>query len=90
MSRLPQIYTNFRNKSTGQLAFFTFFLGFAGSAARLATVLVETDDFLYRLQYIIGTALNGMLVAQFLLYWNSGAKEQPKGKAVSDGKKKKE
>ena len=49
MSRLPQIYTNFRNKSTGQLAFFTFFLGFAGSAARLATVLVETDDFLYRL-----------------------------------------
>jgi len=34
-------------------------------------VLVETEDFLYRLQYIIGTGLNGVLVLQFLLYWNS-------------------
>ena len=75
------------NRSTGNLAFVTFFLGFAGSAARLATVLVETDDFLYRLQFIIGTLLNGILVLQFLMYWNN--KVQP-GDKEGDKKKKKE
>jgi mannose-P-dolichol utilization defect protein 1 len=48
-SRVPQILTNFQNKSTGQLAFFTFILNFLGGLARLATVMVETDDFMYQL-----------------------------------------
>ena len=74
------------NKSTGHLAFVTFLLGFAGSAARLGTVLVETDDFLYRLQFIIGTLLNGILVLQFALYWNSKVQHDDD----KDGKKKKE
>lgn len=47
LSRVPQIITNFLNKSTGQLAFFTFFLSFLGVVARLGTVLIETDDLLY-------------------------------------------
>src|SRR5690606_13116119 len=47
LSRVPQILTNFKNQSTGQLAFLTFFLSFAGSAARLLTVLYETNDFLF-------------------------------------------
>eukprot|EP00347_Sterkiella_histriomuscorum_P022985 403336391 len=87
MSRIPQILTNFMNRSTGHLAFLTFFLGFAGSAARLATVLVETDDFLYRLQFIIGTILNGTLVLQFVMYWNNKVQA---GDKDSDKKKKKE
>jgi len=70
--------TNFRNKTTGNLAFLTFFLGFAGALARLATVLAETDDFLYRLQYVIGAALNGMIVAQFLMYWNNKVEDSSK------------
>jgi len=49
MAKLPQIYTIFSNKSTGALAFFSFFLNFAGSIARLGTVLVESDDFMFRL-----------------------------------------
>jgi mannose-P-dolichol utilization defect protein 1 len=77
-SRVPQILTNFQNQSTGQLAFFTFILNFLGGIARLATVLVETDDFMYQLQFIIGVALNGIIVLQFVLYWNNSA----------DGKKK--
>ena len=47
ISRVPQILTNFMNKSTGQLAFFTFLLSFLGVIARLGTVLMETDNFVY-------------------------------------------
>lgn len=36
-SRLPQIYEIFKDKSTGNNAFITWFLNFAGSAARLFT-----------------------------------------------------
>lgn len=71
LSRVPQIVTNFQSKSTGQLAFFTFLLNFLGGVARLGTVLIETDDFMYQLQYFIGVALNGILVSQFLLYWKN-------------------
>ena len=60
---------NFKNKSTGQLSFLSFILSFAGYVARLATVLIETDDLLYKAQYITGTCLTAALVSQFLLYW---------------------
>jgi hypothetical protein len=33
-------------------------------------VLVETEDWLYRMQQITGTVLTGMLIAQFLIYWD--------------------
>ena len=89
LSRVPQIFTNFRNKSTGQLAFLTFFLSFAGSAARLATVMFETNDFLFQLTFILSVALNGFIVLQFFLYWNSSqGKIQPKKDTVATDKKK--
>lgn len=71
LSRLPQILVNFKNKSTGQLSFLSFLLSFAGYVARLTTVMIETDDILYKLQYVTGTTLTGVLIAQFLLYWNN-------------------
>ena len=74
LSRVPQIIANYRNQSTGQLAFFTFFLSFLGVIARLGTVLLETDDFLYQLQYILALFLNGVIVLQFILYWNNKQK----------------
>lgn len=76
------------NKSTGQLAFFTFFLGFAGTMARLGTVLVETDDFLFMLQTLIGAVLNGMLVFQFFIYWSSTSKKVDNQKKAELKKKK--
>jgi mannose-P-dolichol utilization defect 1 len=69
LSRLPQIIINFKNQSTGQLSFLSFLLSFAGYAARLGTVLVETEDWLFRAQHITGTMLTGALIAQFILYW---------------------
>lgn len=74
-SRVPQIMTNFRNGSTGQLAFISFMLSFLGCVARLGTVLVETDDIYFQAQFFLSTALNGVIVFQFLLYWNSGDKK---------------
>ena len=53
------------------MAFFTFLLAWLGSIARLGTVLVESDDLLFRLQYITGCVLNTLIVLQFALYWNA-------------------
>ena len=59
------------------MAFFTFFLNFVGGIARLGTVLIESDDFMFRLQYISGVALSTMIIIQFALYWNSQAPAKP-------------
>ena len=74
MAKLPQIYTNFSNKSTGQMAFATFFLSFAGSGARMATVFFESDDPLFKLQFLSSFLLNFMIIVQFALYWNVAKK----------------
>ncbi|CAD8110906.1 unnamed protein product [Paramecium sonneborni] len=70
-ARLPQIWSNFRNKDTGQLAFITVFLQFAGAAARCFTILVSSTDGMLILLNIIGVTLNFTLVFQMITYWNS-------------------
>lgn len=86
MSRLPQIYENFKNKSTGQLAFITFFLNFGGGIARLITVLFETDDLFFQLQYVLGVSLSGTILLQFILYWNN-ATVAPESKGMKQALK---
>ena len=83
-TKVPQIWTTFVNKSTGQLAFVTFFLTFAGTIARTATVLFESDDFMYRLQFLLSLFFNTVIIIQFFIYWNA---EQPKkrGKVTGPG-----
>ena len=61
-SKLPQVITNFRMSSTGQMAFLTFLLNFLGSIARVGTVLMESDDFMFRLQYLVGLFLNTIII----------------------------
>jgi len=88
---MPQIINTFRLGTTGQLAFATFFLNFAGSAARLWTVFVESDDFMFRLQFLIGFVLNVIIIFQFALYWNvKPAEDKPKKetKKVREAKEK--
>ena len=78
-SRMPQIYSNFSNKSTGVLSFITFFLGWAGSTARFIGVLFASDDIMFISQFAISAFLNTTIIAQFGLYWNSeGAKKDKK------------
>jgi hypothetical protein len=89
---VPQIFEIIKMRSTGQLAFATCFLGFAGSAARLSTVLIESDDMMYNVQFIIGFALNAIIIVLFFVFWGNAATEQTatetSGKAkVADTKK---
>lgn len=56
-SRLPQIWESFKNKSTGQLSFITWFLNFGGSVARIFTTIQEVDDPLGMLFPLLENAL---------------------------------
>lgn len=79
VSRMPQILQNYHAKSTGHLAFVTFFLMFGGTIARTATVFFESKDVMLRAQMGMALLLNTILIIQFALYWNSKpAHEEPK------------
>lgn len=88
-SKLPQIIQNFRMGSTGQMAFLTFLLNFLGSVARVGTVLMESDDFMFRLQYLAGLFLNFIIIVQFAMYWNV-AKKVDASSTLDKNKSKKE
>ncbi len=66
------------------MAFATFLLAFLGSIARLGTVLVESDDVMFKFQYIVGCFLNTIIITQFGLYWNN--KAQASGKKIQEDK----
>ena len=71
-SRIPQIYLNYRHRSTGQLSFVTFFLAFAGGVARVMTTAVNVDwakgkTFLLG-QFSIGVFLNAIIIFQIIFY----------------------
>lgn len=69
VSKIPQIWLNFKNGSTGQLSLITFALNFAGSAARIFTTLSELSDTIMLISSILGFTLNGIITAQILWYW---------------------
>jgi mannose-P-dolichol utilization defect 1 len=71
VSKLIQAASNFQNGSTGNLSAITLLLQFGGCVARIFTNVQETGDFAMILQYTILTAVNGILVAQLLWYWNA-------------------
>lgn len=64
----PQIKMNYQNKSTGQLAFITTFMAWAGNMARVFTTSQEVKDPLLMAFFIIGAVLNGIVVLQFFIY----------------------
>lgn len=71
-SRCPQILMNFRNKSTGQLSFLTFFLAFGGGSARVLTTLLnvpwEKGKAILLTQYVVAVSLNVIIICQILFY----------------------
>jgi len=71
LSRLPQIYENFKNGHTGQLAFLTNFLNLGGSAARLFTTLQGTNDPQILASFGISCILNGILCLQIGYYYQN-------------------
>jgi mannose-P-dolichol utilization defect protein 1 len=88
-SKLPQIITIWREGSTGQLSAFAVFNYLAGSLTRIFTTLQEVDDKIILYGFIAGFALNAVLAAQMLYYWNSSPaksnkKKNKKGKKASE------
>jgi mannose-P-dolichol utilization defect protein 1 len=71
-ARVPQIYSNYKRKNTGELAFLTFFLAFGGCGARLLTTLInvplEKGKLMLMLQFLIAGLLNFIVVAQITFY----------------------
>ncbi|KAK4985094.1 hypothetical protein LTR66_008278 [Elasticomyces elasticus] len=87
-SKLPQIATIWSQGGTGQLSAFAVFNYLAGSLSRIFTTLQEVDDNLILYGFIAGFALNAVLAAQMVYYWNSPASGQAKShKLEPKGKK---
>jgi len=69
-SKIPQIYTNYVNGSTGQLSAFAVFNYLFGTLARVFTIATEVDDPLMLWGTILALVFNGLLAAQMVWYWN--------------------
>ncbi|ORY86284.1 hypothetical protein BCR37DRAFT_331834, partial [Protomyces lactucae-debilis] len=69
-SKLPQIYSIHKNKSTGQLSAFAVFNYLLGSLARIYTTVTEVNDPLIFWGFMLSTVLNAVLVAQMIKYWS--------------------
>ena len=67
-SRLPQIYMNFSNGHTGQLAIVTWVLNVVGVIARVFTTATELDDPYQLASHTVAMLLNLTVVVQILMY----------------------
>lgn len=73
MSRITQIVANVQQGSTGQLAFMTLFMNFAGSAARVFTSSQEVGRLDVLLSFALSALLNFALLGQYFWYRQAGA-----------------
>ncbi|KAF2103006.1 mannose-P-dolichol utilization defect 1 protein [Rhizodiscina lignyota] len=89
-SKAPQIYANWSQGGTGQLSAFAVFNYLAGSLSRIFTTLQEVDDPLILYGFIAGFALNAVLAAQMLYYWNSPASKSTSSTKVKSGSSRKQ
>uniref|UniRef100_A0A7N0TPG1 Mannose-P-dolichol utilization defect 1 protein homolog n=1 Tax=Kalanchoe fedtschenkoi TaxID=63787 RepID=A0A7N0TPG1_KALFE len=78
VARIPQIWKNFRSKSTGELSFLTFFMNFAGGLVRVFTSIQEKAPTSVLMGSILGIVLNGTLLSQILVYQTPPAKDTKK------------
>ncbi|GAA5883240.1 hypothetical protein JCM1840_005035 [Sporobolomyces johnsonii] len=83
-SKLPQILTNHRLGSTGQLSAFLVFNSLAGCLARVFTTQTETNDPVLFWGFASAAALNAIIALQMLAYWNHRDVELVQ-KRASDG-----
>jgi len=67
-SRIPQIWTNFKNGNTGVLNGVTCMMQVAGNAARVFTTLQEVNDMVLLMSVAIPFVLNVTLFAQVVYY----------------------
>ena len=66
---------NHASKSTGTLSVITFFLQFAGGAARIFTTLHETGDMSMVAGQAVGMSLSGIVLLQIAMYWENSKRQ---------------
>ncbi|CAI9753481.1 unnamed protein product [Fraxinus pennsylvanica] len=77
-ARVPQIWKNFKNKSTGELSFLTSLMNFGGSMVRVFTSMQEKAPISVILGSVIGIMTNGTILSQIILYQKPPAKKENK------------
>ncbi|KAF3655580.1 Mannose-P-dolichol utilization defect 1 protein -like protein 2 [Capsicum chinense] len=77
-ARIPQIWKNFKSKSTGELSFLTFFMNFAGSMVRVFTSLQEKAPMSVALGSALGVLMNGTILGQIITYQKPTPKKEKK------------
>ncbi|KAK9112677.1 hypothetical protein Scep_020196 [Stephania cephalantha] len=78
MARVPQIWENYKNKSTGELSFLTCFMNFGGSIARVFTSIQESAPTSMILGSVLGILTNGTILSQIILYQKPSVKKEKK------------
>ena len=89
-SKAPQIISNYRNRSTGNLSAFAVFNALLGCIARLFTTKQEVGDPLIFWGFASAGVLNAVLAAQMLMYWRSEEAESlplPRRRGTEEGLK---
>ncbi|CAM9983145.1 unnamed protein product, partial [Ectocarpus fasciculatus] len=67
--QLPQIWKNWRQKHTGELAMLTVLLAFLGSSVRIATTIADLGGDPWLLfNYVLGATSNATILAQIYVY----------------------
>ena len=84
-SRITQIYTSYKSKSTGPLSTITYGLNMMGNAARIFTSLKETNDIIMVGGFVVSFVLNLIIFLQ-IIYYN----KKDEGKQFIEIKEKKE
>ncbi|XP_022868639.1 mannose-P-dolichol utilization defect 1 protein homolog 2-like [Olea europaea var. sylvestris] len=77
-ARVPQIWENFKNKSTGELSLLTSLMNFGGSMVRVFTSMQEKAPMSVILGSVIGIMTNGTILSQIILYQKPPAKKENK------------
>ncbi|KAJ7958196.1 mannose-P-dolichol utilization defect 1 protein-like 2 [Quillaja saponaria] len=79
-ARIPQIWENFSNKSTGQLSFLTSLMNTAGSMVRVFTSIQEKAPTSVLLGSVIGIGTNLTILSQIIMYQKPHAEKEKKTK----------
>ena len=87
-ARIPQILSNYRHQSTGQLSIITCALNAVGTVVRLLTIFKESESKLTYISSGLGMTFNVIILIQVLWYWNSEFKESSDDKNDSSQTKK--
>nr|XP_019046931.1 mannose-P-dolichol utilization defect 1 [Kwoniella bestiolae CBS 10118]OCF25861.1 mannose-P-dolichol utilization defect 1 [Kwoniella bestiolae CBS 10118] len=75
ISKAPQILSNHKHKSTGNLSAFAVFNALLGCLARLFTTKQEVDDPLIFWGFAGAAILNAVLALQMIVYWKNAGGE---------------